>query len=74
VKEKIFSSHWRLLVKYSDVGFIYRKVLMIHICEKEQSGKTSSKHYISLNWKEVRFTFWKQHGRKTFLTEIIEYI
>ncbi|XP_075285067.1 polyamine deacetylase HDAC10 isoform X4 [Opisthocomus hoazin] len=28
------------------------KVLMIHICEKEQSGKTSSKHYISLNWKE----------------------
>ncbi|XP_009700647.1 PREDICTED: histone deacetylase 10, partial [Cariama cristata] len=28
------------------------KILMIHICEKEQSGKTSSKHYISLNWKE----------------------
>ncbi|XP_065497984.1 polyamine deacetylase HDAC10 isoform X2 [Caloenas nicobarica] len=28
------------------------KLLMIHICEKEQSGKTSSKHYISLNWKE----------------------
>ncbi|XP_037245665.1 polyamine deacetylase HDAC10 isoform X4 [Falco biarmicus] len=28
------------------------KILMIHICEKEQSEKTSSKHYISLNWKE----------------------
>ncbi|XP_010001703.1 PREDICTED: histone deacetylase 10 [Chaetura pelagica] len=28
------------------------KILMIHICEKEQSVKTSSKHYISLNWKE----------------------
>ncbi|XP_010186535.1 PREDICTED: histone deacetylase 10-like, partial [Mesitornis unicolor] len=28
------------------------KILMIHICEKEQSGNTSSKHYISLNWKE----------------------
>ncbi|NXG26296.1 HDA10 deacetylase, partial [Grallaria varia] len=28
------------------------KMLIIHICEKEQSGKTSSKHYISLNWKE----------------------
>ncbi|CAN0007928.1 unnamed protein product [Bubo scandiacus] len=28
------------------------KILMIHICEKEQSGKTSSKHYIPLNWKE----------------------
>uniref|UniRef100_A0A672UY59 Histone deacetylase 10 n=3 Tax=Strigops habroptila TaxID=2489341 RepID=A0A672UY59_STRHB len=28
------------------------KILMIHICEKEQSGKTSSKHCISLNWKE----------------------
>ncbi|XP_010579622.1 PREDICTED: histone deacetylase 10 [Haliaeetus leucocephalus] len=28
------------------------KILMIHICEKEQSGKTRSKHYISLNWKE----------------------
>ncbi|XP_010295764.1 PREDICTED: histone deacetylase 10 [Phaethon lepturus] len=28
------------------------KILMIHICEKEQSGKASSKHYISLNWKE----------------------
>ncbi|XP_064302039.1 polyamine deacetylase HDAC10 isoform X4 [Phalacrocorax carbo] len=28
------------------------KILMLHICEKEQSGKTSSKHYISLNWKE----------------------
>nr|XP_010298692.1 PREDICTED: histone deacetylase 10 [Balearica regulorum gibbericeps] len=28
------------------------KTLMIHICEKEQSGNTSSKHYISLNWKE----------------------
>ncbi|KAM6095366.1 polyamine deacetylase HDAC10 isoform 2-T3 [Chlamydotis macqueenii] len=28
------------------------KILIIHICEKEQSGKTSSKHCISLNWKE----------------------
>ncbi|XP_055566975.1 polyamine deacetylase HDAC10 isoform X1 [Falco cherrug] len=28
------------------------KILMIHICEEEQSEKTSSKHYISLNWKE----------------------
>ncbi|XP_049670199.1 polyamine deacetylase HDAC10 isoform X1 [Accipiter gentilis] len=28
------------------------KILMIHICEKEQSGKTRSKRYISLNWKE----------------------
>ncbi|NWR88658.1 HDA10 deacetylase, partial [Furnarius figulus] len=28
------------------------KMLIIHICEKEQSGKTNSKHYISLNWKE----------------------
>ncbi|XP_009082448.1 PREDICTED: histone deacetylase 10, partial [Acanthisitta chloris] len=28
------------------------KVLIIHICEKEQSGKNSSKHYVSLNWKE----------------------
>ncbi|XP_009950290.1 PREDICTED: histone deacetylase 10-like [Leptosomus discolor] len=28
------------------------KTLMIHICEKEESGKTNSKHYISLNWKE----------------------
>ncbi|XP_076185565.1 polyamine deacetylase HDAC10 isoform X4 [Aptenodytes patagonicus] len=28
------------------------KILMIHICEKERSGKTSSKHCISLNWKE----------------------
>ncbi|XP_010151627.1 PREDICTED: histone deacetylase 10, partial [Eurypyga helias] len=28
------------------------KILVIHICEKEQSGKTNSKHYISLNWKE----------------------
>ncbi|XP_040452095.1 polyamine deacetylase HDAC10 isoform X3 [Falco naumanni] len=28
------------------------KILMIHICEKEQSEKTRSKHYISLNWKE----------------------
>ncbi|XP_065521164.1 polyamine deacetylase HDAC10 isoform X1 [Lathamus discolor] len=28
------------------------KVLMVHICEKEQFGKTSSKHYISLSWKE----------------------
>ncbi|XP_009816955.2 polyamine deacetylase HDAC10 isoform X4 [Gavia stellata] len=28
------------------------RILMIHISEKEQSGKTSSKHYISLNWKE----------------------
>ncbi|XP_009570494.1 PREDICTED: histone deacetylase 10 [Fulmarus glacialis] len=27
------------------------KILMIHICEKEQSGKASSKHCISLNWK-----------------------
>lgn len=51
--------------------FIYRKILMIHICEKEQ---TSSNHYISLNWKEVRFTFWKQYKIKYFLTEIIEYI
>lgn len=54
--------------------FIYRKILMIHICEKEQSGKTRSKHYISLNWKEVRFAFWKKHKRTTLLTEIIEYI
>ncbi|XP_068021892.1 polyamine deacetylase HDAC10 isoform X1 [Melanerpes formicivorus] len=29
-----------------------RKILTIHICEKEQTGKSSSKHYISLNWKE----------------------
>ncbi|NXA63827.1 HDA10 deacetylase, partial [Mohoua ochrocephala] len=28
------------------------KMLIINICEKEQSGKTSCKHYISLNWKE----------------------
>ncbi|XP_009461218.1 PREDICTED: LOW QUALITY PROTEIN: histone deacetylase 10 [Nipponia nippon] len=28
------------------------KILIIHICEKEQAGKTGSKHYISLNWKE----------------------
>ncbi|XP_062490228.1 polyamine deacetylase HDAC10 isoform X2 [Pezoporus occidentalis] len=28
------------------------KVLMVHICEKEEFGKTSSKHYISLSWKE----------------------
>ncbi|NWX67157.1 HDA10 deacetylase, partial [Promerops cafer] len=28
------------------------KMLIIHICEKEQSGKTSCKHYFSLNWKE----------------------
>uniref|UniRef100_A0A8C9MKY6 Histone deacetylase 10 n=1 Tax=Serinus canaria TaxID=9135 RepID=A0A8C9MKY6_SERCA len=28
------------------------KMLVINICEKEQSRKTSSKHYISLNWKE----------------------
>ncbi|KAM4672195.1 polyamine deacetylase HDAC10 [Amazona ochrocephala] len=28
------------------------KILMIHICEKEQFGKTSSKHFISLSWKE----------------------
>ncbi|XP_064904990.1 polyamine deacetylase HDAC10 isoform X1 [Columba livia] len=28
------------------------KILMIHICENEESGKTSSKHCISLNWKE----------------------
>uniref|UniRef100_A0A6G1RFY7 Uncharacterized protein n=1 Tax=Hypotaenidia okinawae TaxID=2861861 RepID=A0A6G1RFY7_9GRUI len=28
------------------------KILMIHICEREQTAKTSSKHYISLNWKE----------------------
>lgn len=47
---------------------------MIHICEKEQSGKTRSKRYISLNWKEVRFAFWKKHKRTTPLTEIIEYI
>lgn len=70
MKENIFLFHWKSLVKYSDVGvFIYRKILMIHICENEQSGKTSSKHCISLNWKEVRFTFWKQHTN--FLAEII---
>lgn len=51
--------------------FLYRKILVIHISEKEQ---TSSKHYISLHWKEVGFTFWKQCKRKPFLTEIIEYI
>lgn len=28
------------------------KVLVINICEKEQSGTMSSKHFISLNWKE----------------------
>ncbi|XP_059703222.1 polyamine deacetylase HDAC10 isoform X3 [Haemorhous mexicanus] len=28
------------------------KILVINICEKEQSRRTSSKHYISLNWKE----------------------
>ncbi|NXQ78153.1 HDA10 deacetylase, partial [Quiscalus mexicanus] len=28
------------------------KMLVINICEKEQSRKTSCKHYISLNWKE----------------------
>ncbi|XP_054029902.1 polyamine deacetylase HDAC10 [Dryobates pubescens] len=28
------------------------KILTIHICEKEQTGRSSSKHYISLNWKE----------------------
>ncbi|XP_014733241.1 PREDICTED: histone deacetylase 10 isoform X5 [Sturnus vulgaris] len=28
------------------------KMLIINICEKEQSGKTSCKHCISLNWKE----------------------
>ncbi|XP_009871824.1 PREDICTED: histone deacetylase 10, partial [Apaloderma vittatum] len=28
------------------------KILVIHICKKEQPGKISSKHYISLNWKE----------------------
>ncbi|XP_054255678.1 polyamine deacetylase HDAC10 [Indicator indicator] len=28
------------------------KILIIHICAKEQTGKSSSKHYISLNWKE----------------------
>ncbi|XP_067171774.1 polyamine deacetylase HDAC10 isoform X3 [Apteryx mantelli] len=28
------------------------RILMIHICEKQQSEKTNSKHYISLNWKE----------------------
>ncbi|XP_071589896.1 polyamine deacetylase HDAC10 [Heliangelus exortis] len=28
------------------------KILIIHICDKEQSGKNSSKHYISLNWEE----------------------
>ncbi|RLW06301.1 hypothetical protein DV515_00004363, partial [Chloebia gouldiae] len=27
-------------------------MLVINICEKEQSRKTSCKHYISLNWKE----------------------
>lgn len=74
MKENIpFLSHWEILVKYSSGGFIYRKMLIINICEKEQPGKTSCKHYISLNWKEVRFTFWKQHRRKTFKTGIIEY-
>ncbi|XP_048157272.1 polyamine deacetylase HDAC10 isoform X3 [Corvus hawaiiensis] len=28
------------------------KMLIINICEKEQPGKTSCKHHISLNWKE----------------------
>ncbi|XP_068257028.1 polyamine deacetylase HDAC10 isoform X8 [Nyctibius grandis] len=28
------------------------KILVIHICEKEQSEKTSSKHHIFLNWKK----------------------
>ncbi|XP_064558831.1 polyamine deacetylase HDAC10 isoform X2 [Zonotrichia leucophrys gambelii] len=28
------------------------KMLIINICEKEQSRKTGCKHYISLNWKE----------------------
>ncbi|NWR44782.1 HDA10 deacetylase, partial [Regulus satrapa] len=28
------------------------RMLIINICEKEQSAKTSCKHYISLNWKE----------------------
>ncbi|NXD22264.1 HDA10 deacetylase, partial [Spelaeornis formosus] len=28
------------------------KMLIINICEKQQSGKTCCKHYISLNWKE----------------------
>ncbi|XP_030902178.2 polyamine deacetylase HDAC10 isoform X2 [Melopsittacus undulatus] len=28
------------------------KILLVHICEKEQFGKTSSKHYISLSWTE----------------------
>ncbi|NXY28533.1 HDA10 deacetylase, partial [Pomatorhinus ruficollis] len=28
------------------------RMLIINICEKEQSGKTSCKHCISLNWKE----------------------
>ncbi|KAM6425016.1 polyamine deacetylase HDAC10 [Rhynochetos jubatus] len=28
------------------------KILVIHISEEERSGKTNSKHYISLNWKE----------------------
>ncbi|XP_021240423.1 histone deacetylase 10 isoform X2 [Numida meleagris] len=28
------------------------KILIIHVCKKEQTGKSSSKHYIVLNWKE----------------------
>lgn len=28
------------------------KILVIHICKEEQTGKSSSKHYIVLNWKE----------------------
>ncbi|XP_061844835.1 polyamine deacetylase HDAC10 isoform X2 [Colius striatus] len=28
------------------------KILIIHICEKEQAGNTNSKNYISLSWKE----------------------
>ncbi|XP_065599598.1 polyamine deacetylase HDAC10 isoform X1 [Cyrtonyx montezumae] len=28
------------------------RVLVIHVCKKEQTGKSSSKHYIVLNWKE----------------------
>uniref|UniRef100_A0A8C9FNB4 Histone deacetylase 10 n=1 Tax=Pavo cristatus TaxID=9049 RepID=A0A8C9FNB4_PAVCR len=28
------------------------KILVIHVCKKEQTGKSSSKHYIELNWKE----------------------
>ncbi|XP_025909613.1 histone deacetylase 10 isoform X3 [Nothoprocta perdicaria] len=28
------------------------RILVIHVCEKQKSEKTNSKHYISLNWKE----------------------